>query len=77
MSIGGVGNAKSEGELSNFHFGYVLTSPNTLLGSTVNMTSITLKDKGAISKNRENVDPRTRPENRRGVPNSVASNILG
>lgn len=41
------------------------------------MTSIELKDKGAISKNRENADPRTRPENRRGVPNSVASNILG
>lgn len=38
------------------------------------MANIEIKEQGTIKKN---VDPRTRPENRRGVPTSVDSNILG
>lgn len=48
--IGGVGLSQSEGGSSSFSFGYNPAPPTTMLGATVNMADIQIKEQGAISK---------------------------
>lgn len=72
MQTGGVKNAQSLGELSSSRLGYVPTPPNPIFGSHVDMSTITLKNTGAI---RKNSDPRVR--NRKNeIPHSVSDGIM-